>query len=639
MRKFFILLICIFFSSNFSFSQGTLATVEALKSLNNQQLDALKQELISANAVVNDEGAIVAPDIVTIEPKDTFADSQNYFGYNYFNRDVSFFNNIPVPDDYILGPGDKIKIILWGETNITDDFTIGKDGTIFYSNIGFLNLSSKTLSEAQSYIKEELSKIYSTLNNQDNPTNIKIELNGLKSLNIYLTGQVVNPGINVVHPFSDVFLSLIQAGGVSRFGSLRKIQLIRNNEIVEVVDFYSFFIRGENNFSNIKIMDGDTIHVPFVNKRVNVNGLIKNPGFYELHDNESFEDLIVYAGGLMAGASSQVIRTIIKPLQDRESDDYAKSTKSFSIKDSGKIVPNDGDNFYVAFAYNVDSTASVFGAVKNPGDYPIKEETIKSILDYAGGFNDPNFVKLIDTEKITVLRRDKDNFYSEEINVSYENSHTIEAEVGDKILVYGNNNYKRTPTYGVKGEVNKPGIFPYKKGLTVLDAINIADGLNEMTSFKNIVVFQEITSTNTNGMATTSLVQVDDASLDFEIGINSVIDARPLENTVTIFGNVYDPGVIAYQKGLTMFKAIELAGGFKKNSLKRKSYVKRANGSIEKINSLFGSRTKKLFPGDSIFVPLNEDPQEFDLTIFLSQLTSTLANVAAIIVIADNANN
>ena len=103
--------------------------------------------------------------------------------------------------------------------------------------------------------------------------------------------------------------------------------------------------------------------------------------------------------------------------------------------------------------------------------------------------------------------------------------------------------------------------------------------------------------------------------------------------------NVYDPGVIAYQKGLTMFKAIELAGGFKKNSLKRKSYVKRANGSIEKINSLFGSRTKKLFPGDSIFVPLNEDPQEFDLTIFLSQLTSTLANVAAIIVIADNANN
>ncbi len=638
MRKYFILLICIFFCSTFSFSQGTLATAEALKNLNNQQLDALKQELISANSVVNDDGAIVAPDIVTIKPKDAFTDSQNYFGYNYFSRDVSFFDNIPVPDDYMLGPGDEIKIILWGETNITDDFIIGKDGTIFYSNIGFLNLSSKTLSEAQSYVKEELSKIYSTLNNKDNPTNIKIELNGLKSLNIYLTGQVVNPGINVVHPFSDIFLSLVQAGGVSRFGSLRNIQLIRNNEIIEVVDFYSFFMRGENNFSNIKIMDGDTIHVPVVKKRVNVNGQIKNPGFYELHDNESFKDIIDYAGGFRSNASTQVIRSIIEPLQNRENDDYAKSTKSFLIKDSGKIIPNDGDYFYVAFAYNVESTASVFGAVKNPGEYPVKGETIKSILDYAGGFNDPNFINLINTEKITVLRRDKDNFYSKEINVSYENSHTINAEVGDKILVYGNNNYERSPTYSVVGEVTKPGVFPFRKGITVLEAIKIADGLTEMSSLKNIVVFQEITTTNTDGISSTSVVQVDDASLDFELGVNSVVDAKPLENTITVEGNVYDPGVIAYKKGLTMYQAIELSGGFKKNSLKRSSYVKRANGSIEKINYLFGGRGKKLFPGDTVFVPLNEKPDEFNLTLFLSQVTSTLANIAAIIVIADSTN-
>jgi len=640
MRRFFILSVCIFFSSTFVFSQGgALVTQEALKKLNNQQLDALKQELISANSEVNNDGAIVAPDIVTIKPIDTFADSKNYFGYNYFNRDVSFFDNIPVPDNYMLGPGDAIKIILWGETNLSYNFTIGKDGTIFYSPIGFLNLSNKTLSEAQSYLKEELSKIYSTLNNEENPSNIKVELIELKSMNIYLTGQVVNPGINIVHPFSDIFLSLIQAGGISRNGSLRNIKLIRDNKIIEEVDFYSFFIRGEDNFSNVKIMDGDIIHVPTIKKRVNIDGQIKTPGFYEIHENETFEDVVEYAGGFTANASSLVLYSMIMPFKDRLSNDYAKKTKSFSIKDSNKIIPNDGDNFNVLYAYEVESTASVFGAVKNPGDFPVEGETIKSILDYAGGFNDPNFIKLINSEKITVLRRDKDNLYSKEINISYENSHTIKAEVGDKILVYQNNNYASSPTYKVVGQVNKPGVFPYKKGLTVLDVINNADGLNEFSSINNIIVFQEITDTSTDGRSRTSLVQVDDASLNFEIGINSVIDARPLENTVTVNGNVYDPGVIAYQKGLTMMQAIERAGGFKKDSLKRKSYVKRANGSIERVNYIFAGRAKKLSPGDTIFVPANEKPNEFNLTLFLSQLTSTLANIAAIIVIADNANN
>ena len=88
---------------------------------------------------------------------------------------------------------------------------------------------------------------------------------------------------------------------------------------------------------------------------------------------------------------------------------------------------------------------------------------------------------------------------------------------------------------------------------------------------------------------------------------------------------------------MTMSKAIELAGGYKPYSLKKRAYVVRANGEIEQVN-IFRGKAKRIFPGDSIFVPVNPDPDEFDITSFIADLSSTLANIAAILVIVDNNN-
>ena len=106
---------------------------------------------------------------------------------------------------------------------------------------------------------------------------------------------------------------------------------------------------------------------------------------------------------------------------------------------------------------------------------------------------------------------------------------------------------------------------------------------------------------------------------------------------VRVEGNVYNPGFIAHQSGngMTMSRAIELAGGYKPNSLIKRAYVVRANGEIDKAN-IFRGRTKRVFPGDSIFVPENPDPDKFDITTFIADLSSTLANIAAILVIVDN---
>jgi hypothetical protein len=149
---------------------------------------------------------------------------------------------------------------------------------------------------------------------------------------------------------------------------------------------------------------------------------------------------------------------------------------------------------------------------------------------------------------------------------------------------------------------------------------------------------QEFTQVDAAGTSRTTSRVVNNATLDFEIGINSVIIASPYENIVKVEGNVYSPGFVTYKKGYRFPRYIELAGGYKSDTLKNKTYIKRANGNIEKVNGYFISRGKKVYPGDTIVVPKNLDPQDFDITAFISDLSSTLANIAAILLIVDNQN-
>ena len=628
-----------FFLVNILWSQQI--SVSDLKNLSNNELDQIKEELQSKNKQVVQSDLIEnqdAIDVVQIESKQVKVEDNEYFGYNYFVQDINFFDNIPTPSDFKLGPGDEVIISLWGETNQRNKYIIDRNGMIFFENIGFVNVSNKTIKEAETLLVDKLSKIYSTLKDKNNPTSLMLELGKIKSINVYFTGQVMKPGINLIHPFSDVFSALVQAGGVDNSGSLRNVNLIRNGEVIEVIDFYSFFTSGLSEFQKIRIIDGDVIHIPIVEKRVSVKGEIQRPKQYELIHSESILDLIDYAGGLTSTASNKAILNNIIPMDKRISEDSAKFGSIVYLPLSNDVLINNGAEVNILPIANNDFNVTIYGRVTLPGEYPIFNTTsLKQVLDLAGGFEDPIFRKSIN-DNIVILRQDENQFDAQEFNINYEDADKFNLKVNDKIFVYEDVNYRNSFSYAIKGEINNPGTYPLRGALTTLDeAIKIAGGVTQMGSINSVSVTKKLVSIDSDGNEVIEEELVKNISLDFQIADGNTITILPKTNVIKVDGNVYNPGFIAHQsgRGMTLANAVELAGGYKPFSIKKNTYVTRANGEIEQVN-LFRGRAKRVFPGDAIFVPVNPNPDEFDITSFIADLSSTLANIAAILVIADN---
>ena len=614
---------------NSVFAQGSLRGI-------NSELDRLKKELqtdlVEQVDTVQEEISTANISPLSNSPSD---EQPYYFGYDYFSREISFFDNIPTPSNYRLGPGDEVILSTWGEYNSQKKFIINKNGSIFYENLGFISLLNSTLEEAESILQKELSKIYETINSNDNPTNVTLELGRLKSVNVYFTGEVENPGIHLIHPFSDIFTAIVQSGGIKDNGSLRNIHLLRDNKIISQIDFYSFFISGKNDFSDVKIIDGDVIHIPSIQNRINIVGEVNRPGFYEISKNDEISDLIQYASGFTNLASSSIILETINPLESRLSNDKATSSQNIDFNDKIKLDLSSVNKIDVMKIIPNDSMVEVFGRVKNPGRFSANS-TLKEVLDIAGGFNDPIFEQTILKNKIVVLRQTSEQFYGKEFAISYSLSSSFDLEPNDKIFVYENINYRNSFTYTVKGEVVKPGTFSLSKDLTLAEALNLAGGLTEFGSKDAINIVQTFTSIDENGIEIKEEIQLGNIDLNLMVSDGMVINILPIQNTIKVEGNVYNPGLIAISKNtISMSKAIELAGGYKPYSLKKRSYVLRSNGQIDKAN-IFRGKTKRVFAGDTVFVPANPDPSDFDITAFIADLSSTLANIAAILILVDN---
>ena len=625
-----MLIMRMLFLSTFFFSIAlSQISISQIEQLSNDQLDLIRSEMqANSKPVVNQNIQAATPKKVVLSPKETANVSKKYFGYEFFERSVSFYDNIPTPTTFKLGPGDEIVISLWGETNSREKMTINKEGAIYYKSIGFINIANKSLEEAESILTEELSKVYSTLKDSAQSTKLKLEVGKVKSINVYFTGQVQAPGISLIHPYSDIFSAIIQAGGIRKNGTLRNVQLIRNNKLIKTTDFYSFFKDAENNFSEMRLLEGDIIHVPVVGKRVDIDGEILNPGTFELIESENYIDLIKYASGYTSRVGSNIILTQIKPQNQRESDDLPLKISNLKIdKQLNNIQLNDGDTIKIGSIFTMEASVSVRGRVKKSGEFLIEDNlSLKTVLDFAGGFNDPVFAESIDKEEIIILRKNTNEFYDLEFQVNYKESESFLVQRGDIILVYEDINYKNSEFINIAGQVNRPGSYQFKSELTINSLIDKANGLTQFANLEGI-------SAKIDGN------QIANLDITTKLIPGMTITIPRLKEFINVSGNVYNQGSIDISsENMTVIKAISLSGGFKPNTKKRHIIVKELDGSTYRPNFL-SKRFNRLKPGDTISIPQKEEKEDFDITRFIADVSSTLANVLAIIMVVEQVND
>lgn len=413
------------------------------------------------------------------------------FGRNIFtNRNLTFEPslNMPTPQNYRLGPGDQLVIEVWGasEANITQK--VSPEGYINIPQVGPVNVNGLTVQAATNLIKGRLSKIYAGMGstNVDLSTNAKVSLGQIRTIQVNIMGEVVNPGTYAISSFSTAFHALYKAGGVSSLGTLRGIRVIRGGRTISIIDVYDYILRGRS-YSDIRLQDGDMILVPTYEQLVEIGGNVKRPMWYEMKKGESLSTLISYAGGFTSDAYNRNITV-------ERNDGMEKSVATVGEMGFSEFMLKDGDRIDVgAILQRYSNRVEIKGAVYRPGFYEIGTDinTVRELIAKADGTLDEAFLDH------AVLHRENSDKTLEVISVDLrgildQTIPDIALYKNDVLFVPSKYDLKEQGTITIAGEVFTPGTFPYAANTKIEDIIIQAGGLLESASTVRVDVTRRI---------------------------------------------------------------------------------------------------------------------------------------------------
>ena len=418
------------------------------------------------------------------------ARSNQVFGRNIFNtRNLTFEPsvNIATPLNYRLGPGDEVIIDIWGASQNTIRQQISPDGTINIQKIGPVNLNGLTISEANDYLKKTLNKIYNGLNNTNDPTSdIRLTLGSIRTIQINVMGEVVQPGTYSLSSFSTVFHALYRAGGVSDIGSLRNVQLVRNGKNIATIDVYQFIMKG-NIQDDIRLQEGDVVIVPAYDVLVKIDGKVKRPMRFEMKKDENLSTLISYAGGFDADAYTRSLRVVRQNGQEYEVNTVKDLDYSVYKMRNGDVVTAE------AILNRFTNKLEIRGAVYRPGIYQLngKLNTVRELVNEAQGLTGDAFLNR------AVLYRQREDLTTEVIPVDIKaimdgTSQNIILAKNDILYIPSIHDLEDRGDVVIHGEVAKPDSYPYADNMTLEDLIIQAGGLREAASVVRVDVSRRI---------------------------------------------------------------------------------------------------------------------------------------------------
>jgi len=508
------------------------------------------------------------------------------FGYDVFNKVPLTFapvSDAPVPSNYMIGPGDTVNILFFGKKSIDFSQQVARDGNLKIPELGPVSVAGLTFTELKANINERIA-------NQMVGVKVSISLGELRSIRVFVLGDVEKPGSYTVNSLSTLTNAIFASGGITRIGTLRDIQLKRNGKIISHFDLYDLLLRGDTS-SDRRLLPGDVVFVPPIGSTVGILGEVRRPAIYELKkDRKNLSAIITTAGG--ASPNAKISAIMIKSVN---SIDGISATQVNLATASGKAHQlEDGDMIHLSpvLEYNQDGLVTLTGEVKNPGVYIISpDETLTSVIQRAGGFtNRAHLQGSVFTRKS--LRRLEEKRKNEALQ-ELEKEQLLETQPSGVVTT----NYESLRLFIQK--------------------------LRSIPSLGRMVISLE------------SIIAGETTDVVLKHGDTLTVPTTSQE--VTVIGEVYHSTSHLYNIDYDANDYISSSGGMKKSSDSASVYVIKANGSVFTQSNLGASffrnavGTMNIDAGDTIVVPIDTERETSSeawvkYTSIASQFAITLAS-------------
>jgi protein involved in polysaccharide export with SLBB domain len=434
----------------------------------------------SEDALLNGTGRVPRDSVETLVKADS---GYSIFGLSIFKNAVSQFQPNPVgPVDanYRLGPGDRLVLILTGDVEVAHDMQVTREGFIVIPQVGQVFVNNLTLGDLENLLYGRLSRVYSGVRRSGGSTRFSVSVANLRSLAVFVVGDVERPGSYRMSSAGTAFSALYSAGGPTRNGSMRRIEIRRAGKIVDVLDAYDYLLRGDATH-DVRLETGDVVFVPAHGPRARVLGEVIRPATYEMREKETLADAIRFAGGGTAeGDARRVIVERVLPLSERASTGRDRTVLSVSIESAATISVGAGDVVRLApISDRVRNRVVVRGNVWSPGFVAVEPGMrLSDALKRAGGVRGDTYLGRV---LISRLRSD-----STRVQLRTALRDTTGAATDDLILreddeirVFSLTEFRPLRFVSIAGAVRKGGRFPYREGMTVRDLVLLAGGLDQ----------------------------------------------------------------------------------------------------------------------------------------------------------------
>ncbi|MDP3352364.1 MAG: SLBB domain-containing protein [Flavobacteriaceae bacterium] len=493
------------------------------------------------------------------------------FGFDFFNNsNISFTPNmnLATPANYQVGPGDEFLIDIWGASENNYKKIVDREGSIRIENIGPIYVSGLAIDKAKEKIISYLRKIYSGIgapNTSYSKVFANVSLVGVRTVQVNIIGEVKTPGTYSINALSTVLNALYAAGGPTENGTFRNIKIIRSGLPYEEFDIYKYLIEGSEK-GNVTLQDQDIIIVqPYLSK-IEVVGNVKRPGFYEMKQDETIDNLIRFFGGFTASAYHE--RIIVERANGKQktvSEIVLEENRNFQLKDGDKITIGEIIDRY-------ENRVSIGGAIYRPGTYELsKDLTLSKLIEKASGIKDEAFLDR------GIIYRTLEGIKLELVPFSVKNILDKTADVilkrEDSIHIFDKKDLKEKYTISIDGAINKPQTIDYIEKMRIEDLIAIAGGYKEGADVEVIDISRRISdgkfikiSKNIRKSSSSNLIinEKDNFYLEpFDIVSVRYVKGYSIQKNVTIEGEVNYPGNYSISdKNERISDLVKKSGGF-----------------------------------------------------------------------------